>query len=53
MNTASFVYGFLTALILACIALTALYVSLSPEGHPKSPTCGHLKIPHQAGLISQ
>ena len=18
-----------------------------PDGHPKSPTCGHLKIPHQ------
>ena len=19
---------------------------LGPEGHPKSPTCGHFKIPH-------
>jgi hypothetical protein len=26
---------------------------LSPDGHPKSPTCGHLKIPHLAGLISE
>ena len=25
----------------------------SPDGHPKSPTYGHLKIPHPPGLISQ
>ncbi|EFK10653.1 conserved hypothetical protein [delta proteobacterium NaphS2] len=24
-----------------------------PDGHPKSPTCGHLKIPHPASLIFQ
>ena len=24
-----------------------------PDGHPKSPTCGHLKIPHPPGPISQ
>ena len=24
-----------------------------PDGHPKSPTCGHLKIPHPLGPISQ
>jgi len=24
-----------------------------PDGHPKSPTYGHLKIPHPPGLISQ
>ena len=23
-----------------------------PDGHPKSPTCGHLKIPHPTGPIS-
>jgi len=21
-------------------------VSLTPDGHPNSPTCGHLKFPH-------
>ncbi len=25
---------------------------LNPDGHPKSPTYGHLKIPHPSGLIS-
>ncbi len=24
---------------------------LTPDGHPKSPTCGHLKIPHLASLV--
>ena len=24
-----------------------------PDGHPKSPTCGHLKIPHLSEPISQ
>jgi hypothetical protein len=24
-----------------------------PDGHPKYPTCGHLKIPHPARLIFQ
>ena len=28
-------------------------VNLSPDGHPKSPTCGHFKIPHPARLIFQ
>jgi len=27
-------------------AYTACQVYFSPGGHPKSPTCGHLKIPH-------
>ena len=26
---------------------------MSPDGHPKYPTCGHLKIPHPARLIFQ
>ncbi|EFK08389.1 conserved domain protein [delta proteobacterium NaphS2] len=26
---------------------------MDPDGHPKSPTCGHLKIPHPASLIFQ
>ena len=24
-----------------------------PDGHPKSPTCGHFKIPHLAAQISR
>jgi len=24
--------------------------NLYPDGHPKSPTCGHLKIPHPQHL---
>ncbi len=23
---------------------------LSPDGHPNSPSCGHLKIPHLDGV---
>ena len=26
------------------------YPVLFPDGHPKSPTCGHLKIPHPQHL---
>jgi hypothetical protein len=26
--------------------LTELKENAAPDGHPKSPTCGHLKIPH-------
>ena len=44
MNTASFVYGFLTALILACIALTALYVSLSKSRAKKANIKGYLDL---------
>jgi hypothetical protein len=25
--------------------------SMCPGGHPKSPTCGHLKIPHPAAVF--
>jgi uncharacterized protein (UPF0332 family) len=31
----------------ACFyAVSALLVKYGPDGHPKSPTYGHLKIPH-------
>jgi hypothetical protein len=26
--------------------MTKAIEKISPGGHPKSPTCGHLKIPH-------
>lgn len=25
----------------------------TPDGHPKSPTCGHFKIPHLTAQISR
>ena len=28
------------------ITSIAMFYDLDPDGHPKSPTCGHLKIPH-------
>jgi hypothetical protein len=37
----------------ASAALLFLCVSPGPDGHPKSPTCGQVKIPHSAALISR
>lgn len=44
MNTASFVYGFISALILICIALTALYVTLSKSREKKANIKGYLDL---------
>jgi hypothetical protein len=36
----------LPQMIFIVVLLLNLCASLIPDGHPKSPTCGHLKIPH-------
>ena len=44
MNAASFVYGFLTALVLICIALAALYVTLRKIRERKTNIKGYLDL---------
>lgn len=44
MNTVPFFYGFLTALILVCIALAVLYVTLSKSREKKTSIKGYLDL---------
>lgn len=44
MNTASFVYGFLTALVLICVSLGALYVFLIKSREKKAGIKGYLDL---------
>ena len=44
MNTASFIYGFLTAFVLICFILTATYVALSGTRQRKANIKGYLDL---------
>jgi Spy/CpxP family protein refolding chaperone len=44
MNTASFIYGFLTAFVLICFILTATYVALSRTRQRKANIKGYLDL---------
>jgi Spy/CpxP family protein refolding chaperone len=44
MNTASFIYGFLTAFVIMCFILTATYVALSRTRQRKANIKGYLDL---------
>jgi hypothetical protein len=44
MNAASFIYGFLSAFVLICIALTAIYVTLGRTRQRKANIKGYLDL---------
>ena len=44
MNTASFIYGFGTALVLVCIALAVIYASLRKSRERKANIKGYLDL---------
>jgi hypothetical protein len=44
MNAASFIYGFLSALVLICFALTVIYVTLSKTREKKANIKGYLDL---------